>query len=391
MATNLNPNIKCDVAIVGGGLSGGLIALALAKLRPELKVVLVEQGEVFGGNHFWSFFASDIAPEHRWLTAPLVTYGWSGYEVRFPEHERRLDTIYYTVRSERLDEVLRDTLAPENLMTRCEVKSISPRLVVLKGGQRIAAGGVIDARGAADLNHLDCGWQKFTGQLLQLKEPHEQAKPIIMDATVTQHDGYRFVYVLPFGLDKLFIEDTYYSDTPDLNTGMMKRRIAEYADAHGWQVDSVLREEKGVLPVVMGGDLENYWASGASRVAKAGARGGFFHGVTSYSLPDAVRAAAFIGAQENLDGDKLNVLMRRRAEKQWRDQSFYRTLNRMLFRAAKPQDRYKVLERFYTLSPILIERFYAGESSMADKARILAGKPPVPVGKAIRALRQKTK
>ncbi len=387
MASAALPNIKCDLAIVGGGLAGGMIALALARQRPELKIVLIEQGDSFGGNHFWSFFATDIAREHRWLTAPLVTYGWSGYEVRFPAHERRLDTIYYTVRSERLDEVLRDTLPPDSLMTGCEVKSVSPRLIVLKGGQRIVAGGVIDTRGAGDLSHLDCGWQKFTGQLLQLKEPHELTKPIIMDATVTQHDGYRFAYVLPFGMDQLFIEDTYYSDSPDLDPRLLKQRIAEYADTHGWQVDGILREEQGVLPVVMGGDLENYWASGSGRVAKAGARGGFFHGLTSYSLPDAVRSAAFIAQLDDLDGDKLNVAMRRRAEKQWSAQGYYRTLNKMLFRAARPEERYKVLERFYTLSPILIERFYAGKSTIADKARILSGKPPVPIGKAIRAIR----
>ena len=34
--------IKCDLAIVGGGLAGGLIALAVARQRPELKIVLIE-------------------------------------------------------------------------------------------------------------------------------------------------------------------------------------------------------------------------------------------------------------------------------------------------------------------------------------------------------------
>jgi lycopene beta-cyclase len=384
-------HIKCDLAIVGGGLAGGLIALAVARQRPDLKIVLIEQENHFGGNHIWSYFASDIAPEHRWLTAPLVTYGWSGYDVHFPAHSRSLNNIYYTVESERLDWLLRHSLPREALITGKQVKAVSPRLVVLEGAQRINAGGVIDARGAADLHHLDCGWQKFAGQLLQLAEPHELKRPIVMDATVEQQDGYRFVYVLPFGLDKLFIEDTYYSDRPDLDKKAMKQRIAAYAEARGWQIERVLRDETGVLPVVMGGDLDDYWASGSGRTAKAGARGGFFHAVTSYSLPDAVRMAAFVADLPDFDGDRLNMLLRQRADVHWRSGKFYRMLNRMMFRASVPDERYKILEHFYRLKPGLIERFYAGQTTSGDKARILSGKPPVPVGKALKALRARKK
>ncbi len=384
-------NFKCDLAIVGGGLAGGLIALAVARMRPELKIVLIEQEDHFGGNHIWSYFATDILPEHRWLTAPLVTYGWSGYEVRFPGHTRSLDNIYYSIESERLDWVLRNNLPASALMTGREVKSVSPRLVVLDGAQRINAGGVIDARGGGDTNHLDCGWQKFTGQLMQLSEPHNLTKPIVMDATVDQHDGYRFVYVLPFGMDKVFVEDTYYSDTPTHDAQRYRQRIAEYADTKGWKVERVVREENGVLPVVMGGDLESYWASGSGRTAKAGARGAFFQAVTSYSLPDAVRNAIFIAEQTDLDGDKLNMVMRQRAQEHWQDGKFYRMLNRMLFRGADTSDRYKILERFYRLKPGLIERFYAGKTTGGDKARILSGKPPIPIGKAITAIRSKKK
>jgi len=61
-------------------------------------------------------------------------------------------------------------------------------------------------------------------------------------------------------------------------------------------------------------------------------------------------------------------------------------LNRMLFRAARPDQRYRVLERFYRLPQPLIERFYAGETTLADKARILSGKPPVPIGAALTCL-----
>lgn len=386
-----NINVKCDIAIVGGGLSGGLTALALAKMRPELSIILIDSAEQYGGNHIWSYFASDIEAQNRWLTAPLVTCGWSGYDVHFPAHSRTLDNIYYSIESERLHDILTKTLSPESIYLGQEVKSLTPRLVVLKGGTRINAGGVIDARGGADLKHLECGWQKFTGHMLQLEDPHELRRPIIKDATVTQYDGYRFVYALPFSLDKLFIEDTYYSDDPALDTHIMDKRLAQYAADNGWNIRKIIRRESGVLPVVLDGNLDKYWASGSSRVAKIGARGGFFHSVTSYTLPDAVRTAIFLAKQNDFDGDRLNNILRKRANQHWEQTRFYRNLNKMLFRAAAPNERYKVLERFYKLSPDLISRFYAGQSTAMDKVKILSGKPPVPIGKAVMALMASSK
>jgi lycopene beta-cyclase len=79
----------------------------------------------------------------------------------------------------------------------------------------------------------------------------------------------------------------------------------------------------------------------------------------------------------------LPALLRVEAARLWRERGYYRLLNRMLFRAAAPAERYRVLEHFYRLDPAVIERFYAGRSSRWDKLRILSGRPPVPVGRAL--------
>ena len=76
------------------------------------------------------------------------------------------------------------------------------------------------------------------------------------------------------------------------------------------------------------------------------------------------------------------------ARRCWADRSFYRLLDRMLFRAAAPAERYRVLERFYTLRAGIVGRFYAGRSTFADKLRILSGKPPVPIGRALAGLKE---
>jgi lycopene beta-cyclase len=58
----------------------------------------------------------------------------------------------------------------------------------------------------------------------------------------------------------------------------------------------------------------------------------------------------------------------------------------MLFWAAKPAERYRVLERFYELGEPLIGRFYSSSLTRTDKARVLLGWPPVPVHRALRVV-----
>ncbi len=215
------PDIRCDLAIVGGGLAGGLIAYALAARRPELSVRLIEPGETLGGNHIWSFFSNDVEPEDRWLTEPFVSKSWNGYRVKFPRHERELGVQYNAIRSERFDSVLREAL-PQEAVIRGRATHVRPNGVALENGQIIRARGVVDAGGAGPLRLLDLGWQKFLGQELRLTAAHRLERPIVMDATVTQDDGYRFVYVLPFATDRLFVEDTYYSDKPMIEKAVIK-------------------------------------------------------------------------------------------------------------------------------------------------------------------------
>ena len=64
---------------------------------------------------------------------------------------------------------------------------------------------------------------------------------------------------------------------------------------------------------------------------------------------------------------------------------FYRVLGAMLF-GARADQRRKVFDRFYRLDEHLIERFYAARSTMVDRARVLCGRPPVPITRALRAL-----
>jgi lycopene beta-cyclase len=379
------PTISCDIAIAGGGLAGGLIALAIAEKRPDLDIRIINAEQRLGGDHVWSFFDTDIAAEDRWIVEPLICHRWQDYDIAFPAHARTLKAVYNSIESERLDEVVRAKVGARKIVTG-KVTALAAEAITLEDGQMIAARHVIDALGPGDLSTLQVGWQKFLGQSLTVPGGHGLTRPIVMDASVDQIDGYRFVYCLPFDAETVFVEDTYYSDTPDLDLPAIRERISDYAASKGWASRSNAREESGVLPVVMGGDFEAYWQSTGGGSAKAGLRSGLFHATTGYSLPDAVRLASAIPNIVDLTPEAFAAAIKSRATAHWKAGGFYRMLDAMLFRAAEPEQRYKVLERFYRLSPGLIRRFYAGQSTFFDKARILSGKPPVPIGRAIKAI-----
>ena len=378
-----NPSNQPDLLIVGGGLAGALVALAFAKYRPEVRVELVDGGESFGGNHIWSFFASDLDLQGHDLVAPLVAHRWDAYDIAFPLRSRTLNTAYASITSETLDEELRRVLG-ERARTDVRVAALSPTVATLANGDALSAGALLDARGpGAESAAYDCGWQKFVGQELVLAAPHGLTRPIVMDATVEQIDGYRFVYVLPFGPDRLFVEDTYYSDDTVVDRDAIVARIADYARAKGWHVTGIEREEQGCLPVIVGGDFDRIWPR-EDQVARIGARAARFHPTTGYSLPLAVASA--LDLVRNWPLDDIAGATRATAKASWQGGSFYRMLDTMLFRGAVPDQRYRVLEHFYRLPRPLVERFYAGKSSWADRLRVLSGRPPMPISAAVRAL-----
>ena len=369
--------------LVGGGLANSLITFRLLLENPDYPLLVFERGVSLGANHTWSFHDSDLTSNQRQWFEPLIAHRWSSHELRFPGRRRTIDEGYNSVTSERLHEVVAPALG-DRMRLETEVAEVTPGGIVLANGERIDARAVIDGRGDPSGNHLDIGYQKFLGLFVRLAEPHGLSGPILMDATVEQVDGFRFVYTLPFSDTEALIEDTYYSDEPDLDRNRLRSGIEDYAEKQGWAIAAITGEEAGVLPIVLGGDIDAFWAAGSEGVARSGMRGAFFHPTTGYSLPEAVRLADVIAAIPDLESTALFELTRRRSEELWRRTGYYRLLNRMLFRAAEPELRYRIFERFYGLSGGLIRRFYAGRLKWIDKARVLIGKPPVPVHRALR-------
>lgn len=376
-----------DLALCGGGLQSGLIVAALCGAGCPVSVALAER-ERIGGNHTWCFHAGDLSPAMRRHVEPFVAYRWSSYEVRFPGYRRVLDMPYAMISSERLrTEVLR-MVAARSGSVACEhtpAEVDGSGTVRLADGRTLAARTVIDARGA-DGAAAPCGWQKFHGEEITLRRAHGLARPIVMDATVAQRDGYRFMYVLPLTPTRVLVEDTSFSDGPELDSDERRRCIDEWLRERGWEELRVERTERGVLPMPMAGAREESppgrSPSASPVVVPGGYRGGWFHPGTGYSLPLAAELAELIAATE---ADALPGAVAAAIRERRRRARFCHLLNRLLFRWYPPDARRGIFERFYRLPASTIAHYYAMRLRPVDRMRILGGRPPAGLSLPARA------
>ena len=364
-----------DYLLVGGGLQNGLIALALLSSRPGARVALVERGHSIGGNHLWSFHAGDVPDDARALVDPLVAHRWPGYDVIFPGSRRALDEAYAAIPSSRLDAAVRDRLGSAPgcaLFLGTSVTEVAPHRVTLADGRRLEAHLVIDARGPSALPaDLAAGYQKFLGLELRVDPGTCPHRAVLMDASVPQRDGLRFFYVLPLSADRVLVEETYFSDTPCFDPEQVRPSVLTYALERGLTPLEIVREETGVLPLP--------WRlqppPPTPGLLIAGYQGGWFHPTTGYSLPCALRLARVVASHSPSDlptSAELEALCAARDEQL----SFCLLLNRALFTAFAPEARVHAMERFYESPSATIRRFYAMTFTLADRLRLVWGRPP---------------
>lgn len=356
------------IIILGGGLWGGLLAYRLQMLRPQQNFILVEKTESLGGEHTWSFHESDISKEDfSWLT-PFIIKSWSSYEVRFPKNKRSLELAYHSISSKKFHDYLVSTIPKHKLKFNTEM---SLETALQEGSL------VFDARGV--VSNENCGYQKFIGLDLKLKMNHALKHPILMDACIPQIDGFRFMYVLPWSENTLLVEDTRYSNSETMDASELEKEILNYAKNSGWEVESIIRRESGVLPI----PLKNSAPAQNSKIVDLSY---IFHDTTGYSLPFAVKAASEISKLKILDLENAQLIIQNLRSEIEDSRKFFRMLNRLLFKSAVPNERYRMLEFFYKHSPDLIKNFYAGKLTSFDKFRFFLGRPPVSITRAAKTL-----
>ena len=354
--------------IAGGGIAGCLAALAMARLRPEVPLMIVEERDRFGGDGFHPLFEAELDEGERALAAMLAEQAWPGFYIAFPELGRKLKAPLLGFGADALHRALVATLRPDQYRLGTRIVAVRPDALELDGGETIRAEGAIDARGAANLSMLDLLYETRVERVVRLKAPHRLDRPLLADATVEQAIGFGFVQAFPIDDERLRIGKVLVSERGQPDEAAAAR-LDHYLLMRGWSAAESQDCPAPPRPLPYGGDFAAFWRIGGARVAKLGLRGGFVQPVNGRTGPDALRNALLLAAQTDFSGEALHDAFEEQARQMWRRREPQRGFVAALA-AAEPTVRRARIEQVYRLDPRTVLRFQTEQLGLLDRRRV---------------------
>lgn len=359
---------RAGVVIAGGGTAGCLAALALAKLRPDVPLTIVEERETFGGDRFRVLLDAEFDAPEAELVTPLAEHRWPGFYTAFPSASRKLKAEMFAFGPEALHRAMVAALDPKQYRLGTRVVAVRDDALVLDGGEELKAEGAIDARGAANLSMLDLLWETRLARDYRTAVPHRVDRPVLVDATREAGEGMNFIQCIPLDDRRLMIADVSVGELGQHDAGAGER-IDRYLARRGWTAAIADDERSVARPLPCGGDFSAFWRIGGARVAKLGLRGGFLHPVTGRTIADAARNGLLLTQQRDFTGPALHDAFESHARQLWKRREPLRAVNATI--AATPiSDRPAILERLYALDAGLITRIHADRLGLLERRRI---------------------
>jgi len=354
--------------IAGGGIAGCLAALAIARFRPEINLLIVEERGQFGGDGHHLFFDDEIGPEARPLLAPLVEHHWPGYYVAFPGFSRKFKAGCSMFGPDAIHRQMLATLKPGQYRLGTKVVAVREDALVLDDGETVKAEAAIDARGAANQSLLELLYETRIERSYRTRKPHGVDRPVLVDATVGAASGLRFVQVVPLAADRLLLAEASISERvqPDPQAA---GRLDDYLALRGWDGAEGEAPQASSRPLPFGGDFDAFWRIGGARVARLGLRGGMLHPLTGRTVADAADAAMLLIRQGGFDGPQLHDVVEDEAKRLWRQREPLRAVVAGIA-AAAPEARLALLECLFRLDPALLARVIAGRLTLLDRGRV---------------------
>ena len=351
--------------IAGGGIAGCLAALAMARFRPEVPLLIVEEGEQFGGDDYQLLIDAEVDAGARPLLAPIVRHHWSGYYVAFPDMSRKLRIPLSGFAGNAIHRIMIEALRADQYRLGTKVVAVRENALVLDGGETIRADGALDARGIANQSMLDLAWLVRVERAYRTPAPHGLDRPVLVDTSADGTNGLGFVQALPLSPDRLLLAEILMSEGSLPAAGAVGR-LDTYCALRGWSVATAGEPATIARPLPHGGDFDAFWRIGGARVGRLGRRGGFQHPLSGGSVADAAHLAMLLARQTDLAGGALHDLLEAEAKRLWRQREPQRAVVAAIA-AAEPSARRAMIERLFRLDVGVVARLQSDRIGMVDR------------------------
>ena len=354
--------------VAGGGLAGSLAALAMARLRPEVPLLLIAEGVRLGGSGTLFVLEEALGEAERNFLLPLASGSWDGCYALLPGRPRKLKLTCHAIAASAIDEAVRAALRPEQLRLDARLVAVRDDSLLLHGGESVAGIGVLDARGWVHETTLELGWRHGVSRTVRLPSAHRLDLPIAADTTLAAAKSCALFTVIPLDEERLVVEHVRYARGPEAELDEGRTAIDAWLQARGWSGAQTEGEEAFSSAVPLGGDFAGYWRIGGARVAKLGTRGGFFGMGVGPSLADAAAAALALTGERDFSGAALHDAVEEAATQLWRRREFHRAFARRLVEGSSCA----AIEALWGSDAATIARFFADRLGLLDRRRLLA-------------------
>jgi lycopene beta-cyclase len=344
--------------IVGGGLTGSLIALALTRLRPDADFLLIEQAGYFGGGPIGPFFRAAVPVDGDWLIEPLIVAEWPSYYVGFEGLSLDLASPVAHLVQEQIHAEIVQSVPPERYRMGVAAIGGNERAVQLGNGELIEAALVIDARGDFPATDPGTHGNHVLNRLVHFAEPHTLDRPILVDATIRTR-VWAYLQYLPLAPDLMLIRYVGGADGAAAPSPTNESALSE----GGRVVREFLTFEPYPSPDPRPAGACPGWIRASS------ASGTLWHPTLTSPVACAARIAMEIGHRRWPDPTLLAGAMAR-MEATALERSGQLTGLIAALSSRQIGDRVSALRRLYGLDPQSITRFDTETSSREDHARI---------------------
>jgi lycopene beta-cyclase len=354
--------------IAGGGLAGSLAALAMARLRHDVPMLLVAESAALGGRGTLLVLDDMLGEAERDFLAPLAARRWDAFYALLPGRPRKLKLNCMAIEAAAIDAALRAALRPDQLRLEAKIVAVRDDNLLLAGGETVGGIGAIDARGWAHQTTLELGWRHGVSRTVRTPSPHRLDLPIAADTSLGSRTGCALFTCIPLDVDRLVVEHVRYGRAVETEEAQGSAAIDAWLRARGWAGAETESEDAFSTAVPLGGDFAGYWRIGGARVAKLGARGGFFGLGIGPPVGDAAEAALALSRRRDFAGASLHDAFEEAAAGLWRRRDVYRAFARRLVEGGGCE----AVEALYGSEAATVARFFEERLGLIERRRLLA-------------------